>query len=127
MEVDFAPGGEDGRCRGEESQAVGADHGAQGAGALIAGGADQIAPFLQRHLHPHKVDLPRLLADLFLQDRLEERPEDTELMFRGIDLIAKTVAVRYRLSKKAQGDLSTSLAGVFRSLGDLLPGGVLDG
>ena len=64
---------------------------------------------------------------LRLRRAIEERPEDAELLFRGIDLIAKAVAVRYRLSKKAEGDLSTSLANAVRAVGELLPGSILDG
>ncbi|MPZ48343.1 MAG: hypothetical protein GEU75_03360 [Dehalococcoidia bacterium] len=63
---------------------------------------------------------------LRLRTAIEERPDDIELMFRGIGLIVRTVAARYRLSKQAERDLDSSLAGVVRTLGDLLPGGLID-
>lgn len=58
---------------------------------------------------------------LRLRTAVAEHPEDLQLMFRGIDLLAKTVATRYRLSKRAERDLATSLANVVRSVGDLWP------
>lgn len=58
---------------------------------------------------------------LRLRSALDEHPEDLTLMFKGIDLLAKTVAVRYRLSKRAERDLAASLANVVRSLGELWP------
>jgi hypothetical protein len=42
-------------------------------------------------------------------------------MFRGIELLAKAVATRYRLSKRAERQLADSLANVVRGLGDLWP------
>ena len=48
-------------------------------------------------------------------------------MFKGIDLLAKAVATRYRLSKRAERDLAGSLANVVRGLGDLWPEEPSDG
>ena len=56
-----------------------------------------------------------------LRQAIAERPDDLPLMFRGIELIARAVATRYRLSKRAEQDLSSNIAGVVRSLGDLWP------
>ena len=67
------------------------------------------------------VDEEIALLRLRLRTALTERPEDLQLMFKGIDLLAKTVATRYRLSKRAERDLSASLANVVRGLGDLWP------
>ena len=60
---------------------------------------------------------------LRLRRAIEERPDDLPLMFKGIDLMAKVVATRYRLSKKAERDLAASLANVVRSVGDIWPAG----
>src|SRR5688572_16365800 len=50
------------------------------------------------------------LLRLRLRSAIEERPDDLPLMFRGIELIARAVATRYRLSKRAEKDLASSLA-----------------
>ncbi len=55
-----------------------------------------------------------------LREVLQQRPDDLPLMLRGIDLLVKAVAARYRLSKEAEEDLSGSIAGVVRGVGGLL-------
>ena len=51
-----------------------------------------------------------------------ERPQDLPLLVRGLDLLVKAVAARYRLSPKARRDLADNLAATLNSLGDqLLP------
>lgn len=55
-----------------------------------------------------------------LKEALERQPEDAQLIAKGVDLLVKAVAARYRLSRKAQRELSDSLAGVVQSLGTLL-------
>ena len=67
------------------------------------------------------VDQEIALLRLRLRRAIEEHPEDLAVMFKGIDLLAKTVATRYRLSKRAERDLADSLANVVRGLGDLWP------
>lgn len=57
---------------------------------------------------------------LKLREALSRRPEDLPLMLRGIELLVKAVAARYRLSKQAEEDLAESLAGVIRGVGGLL-------
>src|SRR3990172_2466671 len=57
-----------------------------------------------------------------LKRAVEERPEDMQLLVRGVDLLVKAVAARYRLSPKARRDLADNLAATLNSLGDqLLP------
>jgi hypothetical protein len=58
---------------------------------------------------------------LKLRKALEQRPQDVPLIFRGIDLLARVVATRYRLSKPAERDLAGSIANVVRAVGVLLP------
>ena len=67
------------------------------------------------------VDQEIAVLRLRLRSMLEERPDDLTLMFKGIELLTKAVATRYRLSKRAERDLAASMANVVRSLGDLWP------
>jgi len=55
-----------------------------------------------------------------LKEALEERPQDMQLIAKGVDLLVKAVAARYRLSRKAQRELSDSIAGVVRGIGTAL-------
>jgi len=67
------------------------------------------------------VDEEIALLRLRLRKAVAEHPEDLPLMFKGIELLAKAVATRYRLSKKAERDLAESIANVGRGLGNLWP------
>jgi hypothetical protein len=51
---------------------------------------------------------------------LEERPEDVQLIAKGLALLVKAVAAKYRLSPKARKDLSDSIAGVVEGIGAAL-------
>jgi len=55
-----------------------------------------------------------------LQQALRERPEDVQLISKGLDLLVKAVAAKYRLSPKARKDLSDSIAGVVDGIGAAL-------
>jgi hypothetical protein len=55
-----------------------------------------------------------------LKRALEERPEDVQLIAKGLDLLVKAVAAKYRLSPKARKDLSDSIAGVVEGIGAAL-------
>ena len=66
------------------------------------------------------LDTEIALLRVRLKEALESQPEDTQLIVKGVDLLVKAVAAKYRLSRKAQRDLSQSLAGVVESLGTLL-------
>jgi len=55
-----------------------------------------------------------------LQQALKERPEDVQLISKGLDLLVKAVAAKYRLSPKARKDLSDSIAGVVEGIGAAL-------
>ena len=50
----------------------------------------------------------------------EEQPENTALLFKGIELLVKAVAARYRLSKKSKDDLSEAIEGVLTGVGGAL-------
>jgi hypothetical protein len=66
------------------------------------------------------LDTEIALLRVRLKQALEKQPEDGQLIAKGVDLLVKAVAAKYRLSRKAQRDLSQSLAGVVESLGTLL-------
>ena len=42
------------------------------------------------------------LLRVMLKEALEERPQDMQLIAKGVDLLVKAVAAKYRLSPKAQ-------------------------
>ncbi len=60
------------------------------------------------------------LLRMKLREVVAGRPEDLQLMLRGIELLVKAVSARYRLSKQAEEHLSESIAGVVRGVGGLL-------
>ena len=55
-----------------------------------------------------------------LRGLVSERPEELQLMLRGIELLVKAVSARYRLSKDAEEDLADSLGNVIRGVGGQL-------
>ena len=52
-----------------------------------------------------------------LRTALEEQPQDVKLMFKGLELLVKALAARYRLSQQAEGELSEKVEAVLRDLG----------
>jgi hypothetical protein len=60
------------------------------------------------------------LLRLKLREVLSKRPEDLQVMLRGIELLVKAVSARYRLSKEAEEHLAESIDGVVRGVGGLL-------
>lgn len=67
------------------------------------------------------VDQEIAILRLRLRTLLRERPDDLPLIMKGIDMLAKTVATRYKLSPVDESELIESLSGVVRSLGVLWP------
>lgn len=53
-----------------------------------------------------------------LKRALQEQPQDITLIGKGLDLLVKAVAARYRLSPKARRQLAEHLEGVFRHLSE---------
>ena len=47
----------------------------------------------------------------------QEHPENLDLLMKGVALLARAAAVRYRLSPKSQQDLTASLIGVVEGVG----------
>jgi hypothetical protein len=60
------------------------------------------------------------LLRLKLLGLLEEHPEKVELLFKGLNLLLRAVATRYKLSPKAQEDLYQNIVGVLKGLGEAL-------
>ncbi len=57
-----------------------------------------------------------------LKRAAEERPQDVQLLMKGLDILVRAVGARYRLSPKSRKDLAENLAATLNSLGDqLLP------
>ena len=52
-----------------------------------------------------------------LRDVMAENPNKTELMYKGIDMLMKAVATRYKLSPKSKDDLNDSIVGVINGIG----------
>ena len=51
-----------------------------------------------------------------LRNAVDETPESFQLMVRGMDVLARLVSARYRLSKTAEKDIAASAANLLRGL-----------
>lgn len=60
------------------------------------------------------------LLRLRLSQLLAEHPERTDLLLKGVKTLVRAVAAQYRLSRKAEGDLSESVLGVLRGIGGVM-------
>jgi hypothetical protein len=49
---------------------------------------------------------------------LSERPQDMELLAKGLNLLVRAVSARYRLSGQASDDLYKNLVGVLKGMGE---------
>jgi hypothetical protein len=52
-----------------------------------------------------------------LRTALEENPQDVKLMFKGLELLVKALAARFRLSQRAEDELSEKVEAVLRDVG----------
>ena len=50
----------------------------------------------------------------------KEHPENLELLMKGINLLVRAVAARYKLSPRSQEDLAQNLAGLLQGIGTAL-------
>ncbi|MBI2908091.1 MAG: hypothetical protein HYX92_10615 [Chloroflexi bacterium] len=55
-----------------------------------------------------------------LHRAIAEEPENVELRLKLINMVVRAVAARYRLSPKAEGDLSQHMAAVLRGIGGVM-------
>ncbi|MBI4300979.1 MAG: hypothetical protein HY664_00040 [Chloroflexi bacterium] len=60
------------------------------------------------------------LLRLSLRRLVVEHPEDMELLLKGVGMLVRAVATKYRLSQKAEDDLYQSVLGVLKGIGGAL-------
>jgi len=65
----------------------------------------------------HGLDDEIAVLRVKLRTALEENPQDVKLMFKGLELLVKALAARYRLSQRAEDELSERVEAVLRDLG----------
>jgi len=66
------------------------------------------------------VDQEIALLRMKLQELVKKHPDRLELLFKGVNLLLRAVATRYRLSPQAEEDLASSIAGVLQGIGTAL-------
>lgn len=66
------------------------------------------------------VDQEIALLRVKLQQLAGRHPDKLDLLFKGVNLLLRAVATRYRLSPRAEDDLSRSIAGVLSGIGSAL-------
>jgi len=79
----------------------------------------------ERVLIPEAMEIEGLdeeiaLLRVKLSTALAERPDNMPLMMRGVELLVKAVAARYRLSNKSQDNLAEAIDGVLKEIGAAL-------
>lgn len=60
------------------------------------------------------------LLRLHIRRALMEQPDNLPLMVRGLELLVKALAARYRISKEAEQDLTESLVNVLKGIGGVV-------
>jgi len=55
-----------------------------------------------------------------LRRALEEHPENMTLMLKGVEMLAKALSARYRLSKEAKAELSESVRATLEEYGRMM-------
>jgi hypothetical protein len=65
----------------------------------------------------HGLDDEIAVLRVKLRTALEENPQDVKLMFKGLELLVKALAARYRLTQRAEDELSERVEAVLRDLG----------
>ncbi len=69
------------------------------------------------------IDEEIALLRVKLMQLVEEHPEQVDLLYKGVNLLMRAVATRYKLSPKAGDDLYQSIVGVLNGVGrELWPG-----
>ena len=77
-------------------------------------------PLLPQARELEGLDEEIALLRVRLCQALKEKPEDMELLLKGVGMLVRAVSARYRLSQKAEEDLYQSVLGVLRGIGDAL-------
>ena len=68
----------------------------------------------------HGLDEEIALLRVKLSTALKDHPDDMPLMLRGVDLLVKAVATKYRLSKQSRDDLADAINEVLKEIGTAL-------
>jgi hypothetical protein len=63
-------------------------------------------------------DLVSETKDKKQKESFAKRPDGMKLMIRGMELLAKLLAARYRMSAKSQEDLAAHIAGLIQGVGE---------
>ncbi|MBI4236542.1 MAG: hypothetical protein HY688_04225 [Chloroflexi bacterium] len=79
----------------------------------------------ERELMEHAAEVEGLDEEIALLrtklgQALVERPEDMDLLFKGVNLLVRAVSARYRLSGEAKRDLFDNLVGTLNGIGEQL-------
>lgn len=94
--------------------------------AAVLQEAEQLALEEARDLEGLDEEIALLRVKLL--SALEQHPDNYTLLLRGVELLVRAVAARYRISGQGEEDLYQSTLGVLKGLGEvLLPGGPADG
>ncbi len=77
---------------------------------------------LERAREMEGLDDEIALMRVRLKRAVGERPQDVQLLVKGLEILTRAVGARYRLSPKSRRDLADNLAATLNSLGNqLLP------
>jgi hypothetical protein len=60
------------------------------------------------------------LLRLRIRQAVLEQPDDLPLMVRGIELLIKALAARYRITKEEEADLAESMVNVLKGIGGVV-------
>lgn len=66
------------------------------------------------------VDQEIALLRLKLQELVSKHPDKLDLLFKGVNLLLRAVTTKYKLSPRAEDDLSKSIVGVLQGVGNAL-------
>ena len=80
------------------------------------------AEYLKRAQNMEGLDEEIAILRTKIHTALQDHPDDTGLLMKGIATLTRTLATRHRLADKAEKDLFDNLVGTLRGLGEqLLP------
>lgn len=80
--------------------------------------AEQVALEAARELEG--LDEEIALLRVKLHSSLAQQPQNVSLLLRGMELLVRAVAARYRISGKSEEDLYQNAVGVLKGIGELL-------
>ena len=78
---------------------------------------------LQEALQVEGIDQEIALLRVRLLNAIEKEPEDLALMFKGIELLARALATRFRLGKTGRQEVQEALVAAFTDLKQAMSAG----